>query len=247
MVGSLSAGADNPRRAASCAVAGFYAALTLAASGCDLPGQPDPNERPESHAMAGFELFKTHCAGCHGAEGKLGPAPPLNDRLFAEIMPRDELLRVVARGRPGTAMPAFSREFGGPLSQEQIGTIIWPHSGKPLAAGTTPAWLKLDRKIPAGNAAHGLQAFQRACAVCHGSRGQGTEGAGAVNDREFLQLASDQLLRRLVITGRPDLGMPDYRSHTARGRDFQPLTENDVNDLVALLAAWRRGETIDSH
>ena len=35
-----------------------------------------------------------------------------------------------------------------------------------------------------------------------------------MNEPDFLALVSDQALRRIIITGRPDLGMPNYR----RGR-----------------------------
>jgi len=246
VVGSRSARKCNRRRSARCALGGLAALAALLAGGCDLPGQPDPSQRPDSHASTGPELYQTHCAGCHGAEGKLGPAPPLNDRLFSAIMPRDELLHVIARGRPGTAMPAFSHKHGGPLSEEQIRTISWPQTGPPLAAVTTPAWLRLDRAIPAGNPTRGLQAFARACADCHGSQGEGDD-AGAVNDRAFLELVSDQALRRLIITGRPDLGMPNYADHTDRDDDYRALDKQEINDLVALLAAWRRGETVEPH
>ena len=46
--------------------------------------------------VADFDvLYKTHCAGCHGADGKLGPAPPLTDPLFLAIVHDGELLRVI--------------------------------------------------------------------------------------------------------------------------------------------------------
>ena len=66
----------------------------------------------------------------------------------------------------------------------------------------------------AGNKDEGLKVFARACASCHGDRGQGRQSdgksVGAINDPDFLALISDQALRRYVITGRLDLGMPDY-------------------------------------
>src|SRR5262252_2083695 len=87
----------------------------LLACGCDLPGQPRLADRPvPADQVADFDtLYKMHCAGCHGADGKLGPAPPLNDPLFLAIVPDDELLRVIREGRAVTArqkspMPAFS-------------------------------------------------------------------------------------------------------------------------------------------
>jgi mono/diheme cytochrome c family protein len=86
--------------------------------------------------------------------------------------------------------------------------------------------------------------FARACADCHGSRGQGVEHAGqlkhTINDPAFLALSSDQALRRYAITGRPDLGMPSYAGRRPSEPKFRPLTGQEVTDLVALLAEWRR-------
>jgi len=85
--------------------------------------------------------------------------------------------------------------------------------------------------------------FARACANCHGERGQGTAKTGAINDQAFLRLASDQFLRRTIITGRADLGMPDFSKSTGRGPGFKPLSAQDISDLVALLGYWRQGSS----
>ena len=58
--------------------------------------------------------FTARCAGCHGADGKFGPAPPLNDSVFLAIVPDAELRHVISDGRVVTAaqkspMPAFAR------------------------------------------------------------------------------------------------------------------------------------------
>src|SRR5262252_6151177 len=94
--------------------------LTALAAGCDLPGKPTEADRPvPADQVKDFDvLYSTHCAGCHGADGKLGPAPPLNDPLFLAIVPDAELLRVITEGRSVTPvqkspMPAFARERGG--------------------------------------------------------------------------------------------------------------------------------------
>jgi mono/diheme cytochrome c family protein len=82
--------------------------------------------------------------------------------------------------------------------------------------------------------------FAVACATCHGDKGEGIkDSAGAINDPAMLSLMSNMLLRRIIITGRPDLKMPDFADSTGRGNDFKPLTAEDVDDLVALLSRWR--------
>ena len=76
--------------------------LAVLAAGCDLPGQPKPADRPvpADQVMDFDALYAQNCAGCHGADGKLGPAPPLNDPLFRAIVPEEELVDVVTEGGP---------------------------------------------------------------------------------------------------------------------------------------------------
>jgi cytochrome c oxidase cbb3-type subunit 3/ubiquinol-cytochrome c reductase cytochrome c subunit len=87
--------------------------------------------------------------------------------------------------------------------------------------------------------------FARACAGCHGPQGQGGDrdgrSIGAINEPAFLALISDKALRRTVITGRPDLGMPAYDGTAGRPADFRRLTSAQIDDLVTLLVSWRQG------
>src|SRR5262245_46807411 len=95
-------------------------------AGCDLPGRPNPADLPvPADQVKDFgALYATHCSGCHGADGKLGPAPPLNDPLFLAIVPDAEVLRVISEGRAVSAkqkspMPAFRLGKGVPLTEAQ--------------------------------------------------------------------------------------------------------------------------------
>ena len=99
-----------------------------------------------------------------------------------------------------------------------------------------------------GSPERGAVVYERACAGCHGPNGTGGKhnGAtgGAINAPAFLALISDQSLRRVIITGRPDLGMPTYAGRHGRPSDFHPLTSPEINDLVALLADWRATKNV---
>jgi len=216
----------------------------LLLSGCTLPGQPNPEDRPlrPSEVRDFGTLFQTHCAGCHGANGELGPGPPLNDPLFLKIVPDEVLEHVIADGRKGTLMPAFSSDNGGPLTPEQV-TI--------LAEGLKPHWSgprEVDKPPPyedptPGDPKAGREVFKLACAICHGDNGEGgasDKPIGAINDPAFLALMSDQVLRRYIITGRPDLRMPAFDSSDWRDPKFETLTSKQINDVVALLAEWRK-------
>jgi mono/diheme cytochrome c family protein len=237
--------------------------LTVLAAGCDLPGKPRDTDRPKpANEVTDFgTLYATHCAGCHGADGKLGPAPPLNDPIFLAIVPDAELSHVITEGRtvtPGqksptvtleqkSPMPAFARDRGGPLTDAQV---------KALAEGIKKRW-EVDPSLsglPAyigaaakgGNKDEGARVFARACAGCHGPEGQGDKDGhpldgGAIDNQAFLALISDQALRRIIITGRPDLGMPAYDGEDGRSPGFRALTSAEIDDLVALLRYWRQG------
>src|SRR5262249_44263755 len=104
--------------------------LIALAVGCDLPGKPREADRPvPADQVKDFDvLYSTHCAGCHGADGRLGPAPPLNDPLFLAIVPDAELLRVIREGRAVNSrqkspMPAFFLGEGSVLSPAQA--AVW--------------------------------------------------------------------------------------------------------------------------
>jgi mono/diheme cytochrome c family protein len=227
------------------------AALAGLAAGCDLPGRPRESDRfvPPDQVLDFAGLYQRNCAACHGADGRLGPGPPLNDPLFLALVPDGELLRVVRDGRPGTLMPAFAQDKGGHLTAEQVGVLA-----EGIKKTWKPAVLPDDSPPPpltagaaTGKWQEGIWAYERACASCHGDHGQGgmwgERPVGAVNNAAFLALNSDQVLRRYIITGRPDLDMPNYAETTNRPRDFKPLTSQEVTDLVALLDHWRKGRT----
>jgi mono/diheme cytochrome c family protein len=249
-------GSKRVRKARLAAASGALAGWCLLSSaGCELPGRPDPARRPETpRQIVAFDvLFRQNCSGCHGAAGNLGPAPPLNDPLFLAIASDDDLLRVMRAGRRGTPMPAFSRQSGGELTDRQLQALVegmrahWK-SAPPASAGAPAYALNAPGAAPPGDATRGAALFDRACAECHGADGTGEGGyAGAVNDPAFLSLISNQALRRIVITGRADLGMPNYAQTDGRPDDFKPLSSAEIDDLVALLAAWREGTQVAAH
>jgi cytochrome c oxidase cbb3-type subunit 3 len=234
----------NPLRQTRGGITPVALALLLLVAGCNWPGKPDPANRPvpQDKVMDFTTLFAENCSGCHGEKGKMGPAPPLNDPLFLAIIPDAELLHVIQNGRHGTPMPAFAKAQGGSLTDAQV---------KVLAEGIKPRWGKEvtepKSKLPPyrasakGNAERGKDVFMRACMGCHGDQGEGEEKDGQRHNRihepAFLALISNQALRRIVITGRPDLGMPSYAERPNEA-DFKPLTPAEIDDVVALLASW---------
>ena len=223
----------------------LLAALVI---GCDLPGDPKPQEVQTIAADADSfaNLYATNCSGCHGPDGQLGPAPPLNDPLFLSIVPPNVIESVIRDGRPGTLMPAFSQVKGGTLNARQVAVLVSQLQSHWLPGGPKkdplPPYLA-DQKVERANNAHqqGSAAFARACAGCHGSKGEG-DSAGPIADPAFLALLSDQALRRLIITGRPDLGMPTYAQKEGRDDNYHPLTSVEIEEIVAFVRNLGKAE-----
>lgn len=214
-------------------------------SGCELPGKPTKKDQPvpDEDQTKFSVLFATHCVGCHGNAGKLGAGPPLSDPLFLALTDESRLRDAIVHGRNETPMPAFAISQGGTLSDKQIAALVTgiPTLGVAEKPPTDPA-PKFESSSK-GDVKRGEEVFARACAGCHGKDGKGgqlqSRSIGSIHEPAVLQLMSDQLLRRYIITGRDDLGMPGYSGQAGRGPDFKPLTETEIDDLVALLSSWR--------
>jgi mono/diheme cytochrome c family protein len=69
-------------------------------------------------------LYAENCSVCHGLAGEgIGANPALNNPAL-QTMPYDDLAKTIERGRFNTAMPAWSKEDGGPLSDYQISELV---------------------------------------------------------------------------------------------------------------------------
>jgi cytochrome c oxidase cbb3-type subunit III len=213
------------------------AATTLA--GCAAPrGAPGPaSETLAPSEISNFAtLYGQNCAGCHGADGKGGAAIALANPLYLAIADDDAIRKAVANGVRGTAMPAFAESAGGMLTDAQIDVITkqirsrWSRPGI-LDTATAPSYAPKSR----GDAQRGEAAFRTYCESCHGPGGKGGPKASAITDDSFLALLTDQELRTIVITGRPELGAPDWRGNVPG----KPMSDQEITDVVAWLASHR--------
>jgi mono/diheme cytochrome c family protein len=232
-------------------LAAFYAlilvAIVLALAGCSrIPGRPGPGpEVVRPNEVLDFPtLYKANCAACHGENGRGGAAISLANPVYLAFAGEENLREITANGVASRLMPPFVKSAGGMLTDQQIDV---------LARGMMQQWSKPDllaelnipsyRSTLAGDAARGQQVFSIFCARCHGVAGEGTSTAdaksgtdkvGSIVDGAYLALISDQGLRSITIAGRPDEGMPDWRTDAA-----QPMTDQQITDVVAWLASKR--------
>jgi mono/diheme cytochrome c family protein len=156
--------------------------------------------------------------------------------VYLAIAPDDAIRTVISKGRAGTAMSAFAQKEGGMLTDAQVDAIVqgirqrWSSSTSlvgsslpPYAANTT------------GDSQRGQAVYSKFCAGCHGDGAAGGSKAGSVLNPAYLSLITDQGLRTIVITGRPDFNAPDFRNNIPG----QPMTDQEITDVVAYLAAHR--------
>jgi len=217
-----------------------FAVLTLVLlSACSTSnGQPQKGSEPvaPNQVLDFGTLYAQNCAACHGAEGRGGAAIALANQVYLGLAGENAVHNVVASGVRGTSMPAFAQSAGGFLTDEQINVItsgMFSHWGrKGILDGANPPSYAAKTT---GDAAHGEIVFGTYCASCHGADGHGGSKGSAISNDSFLALVSDQGLRTIVITGRPDLRAPDWRGNVPG----QPMSDQEITDVVAWLASRR--------
>jgi cytochrome c oxidase cbb3-type subunit 3 len=206
---------------------------------CSTPnGEPQANSEPVApNQILDFDtLYAQNCAGCHGSQGRGGAAIALANPAYLAIVDETTMRNIAANGVRGTSMPAFVQRAGGMLTEQQVDVIasgIFSHWGqKQVLEGANPPPYAAKA---AGNVDRGQLVFGTYCASCHGSEGGGTQKGSAITNDSFLALVSDQGLRTIVITGRPELGAPDWRGNVPG----HPMADQEIADVVAWLVSRR--------
>jgi cbb3-type cytochrome c oxidase subunit III len=158
------------------------------------------------------------------------------------------LFQVIERGRYGTAMAAYSVDEGGILMDSHINALTaviqygdWAQVETRVAElGLTPPEIEIVEvseetltmvsALPEGDAlASGLTLYSENCAACHGSNGEGSTLAPALNSEELRTRLSDADVARIINQGVPTTLMAAWDA---------ALADAEVNDLVLLIRRW---------
>ena len=194
---------------------------------------PQPILRP-SQVSDFATLYSQNCAACHGANGQGGPAMDLANPEYQALVDDASLRKWISSGMPGTEMAPFAESAGGMLTDAQVNALIagmraqWSHPNT-FAGLTPPAYAQQN----AGDPQRGQQAYQSHCMACHDASPQQITSPG------YLTLVNDQVLRTIIIAGRPDIGHPDWQHDSPGGKPATPLTPQQVDDIVTYLASLR--------
>jgi len=187
------------------------------------------NEDKAIAVAAGQQLFKDNCVTCHGANGEGDIGPALNDSTFLKLTADATIFSVISSGIPGTQMPAWNQQHGGPLTDENVNQLVaYLKSWQAAAPDLRNAPLK-------GDAGNGIVIFNSVCAICHGPNGTGTDKAPALNEATHLNQFDDAWYKDTIMKGRPAKGMPTWGT---------VLAPQQTADLLALIDEWRASPAV---
>jgi len=171
----------------------------------------------------GRSLFVKNCASCHGAKGTRIPAAPLNSTTFVSKLGDDGLRTTIEKGK-GT-MPAFGKDYDGPLSSAQVDELI-RYVQTLSGASTRLATASFTAGSVKGEDP-GQQTFASVCSGCHGAAGNAIASADLTSP-DFLSSRSDAALAAAISNG---TGAMPAQGKAAGGR----LSDEDVQAVVAYL------------
>lgn len=202
-----------------------WLSLALFAWGCS-GATPSRNHDPV--VASGARLYRTYCGLCHGDRGEGYAADHAGALTHPDFLASasDAFLRhAIERGRPGTAMAAYQKRFGGPLEDDEITAIV-----RFLRSHQRGESLDDTRYHAEAHAIDARPIYERECAACHGERGQGTT-AQSLNNPTFAETATDTLLRHAISVGRRSTPMPAFGSR---------LSSDEIDALVVYVRSFAR-------
>jgi cytochrome c oxidase cbb3-type subunit III len=187
--------------------------------GSPLAAQPRPQAAAD--VEDGQRLFVGSCANCHGPDGDGVPGVELARGQFRRASSDSELVDIIRRGLPGTAMPP------GNYSNTQATQIV--AYLRSLAVSTA------QKSTVAGDALRGQTLFagKGQCLTCHAVNGSGSRLGPDLSDVGQLRRVSD--LERALLEPGGDV-RPQNRTVRAVTRDGTIITGRLLNhDTFTLL------------
>ncbi|MEE8413261.1 MAG: c-type cytochrome [Dehalococcoidales bacterium] len=158
----------------------------------------------------GAETYSSACVNCHGAQGEglVGPA------LKGTQLDDDTLVKIIARGVPGTTMSAWGVEDDGPFKAHQINDLVafiknW--EGEAQSVISTDDTTTADKETTEA-VIDGSKLFADRCSSCHGANREGTPGFAPPLTPESLSGLNDDEIREVITDGRPDSSMPPFNN-----------------------------------
>jgi mono/diheme cytochrome c family protein len=93
-----------------------------------------------SYRKVGRRLFVSNCAECHGKQAQGGSGPTLDAKEFLSSTTDAQMQVLIAGGVSGSDMPAWSLDFGGTMTDEQVRQIVTYLRSLEPHAPSVPDW-----------------------------------------------------------------------------------------------------------
>jgi len=184
---------------------------------------------PDGEALASaVQTYAANCVACHGANGEgTSLAPALNDPVIRAERTADQLNKTISLGSPGTLMAGWNQR----LSAEEIDQLVklvqrWDQ----IPADAIPEPPAQPIIITEQLLATGQTLYTQNCSRCHGTDGQGTRRAPALNVQSFFdKVPSDQAMMQIVSSGVPGTAMPAWGDR---------MSVSEIEAIVAYVRSW---------
>jgi mono/diheme cytochrome c family protein len=93
-----------------------------------------------SYTAIGHQIFSANCAQCHGNNATGGSAPTLDSSQFLKNTSDAQIFALVTGGVSGTEMPAWSLDYGGTFTDEQVRQVVTYLRSLEPRAPSVPSW-----------------------------------------------------------------------------------------------------------
>jgi cytochrome c oxidase cbb3-type subunit III len=159
----------------------------------------------------GSRLYRSNCFACHGPDGNSIPGVDFRRGQFKRASSDDDLLRVIASGVPGTAMPPTAMNDSARLS-----LVAYIRSMHESATGS-------------GNATRGRALFEGkgGCLACHRVDGKGSRLGPDLSEVGAIRTAA--YLERSVVAPAESIP-PEYRSVRVVTLQGETITGRRLNE-----------------
>ncbi len=184
----------------------------------------------------GQNLYADNCAVCHGEFGEGGSNPTRQGDIIAPISTaeylttRDDftLKAVISQGQPNFGMSPFGSSNGGPLSDDEIESIV-----DYMRTWELNPPVELPPEIAAQQfSVSGPEIYQELCAQCHGLQGEGGIGPD-ISDPQYQEANTDQAIFDTINYG---------HNATAMIAWGEILSSEQIQQLVTFIRQLRRTE-----
>lgn len=192
---------------------------------------------PTEQLTLGAQLFADNCVVCHGQNGE-GRVGATLAKDWPSIRPELTVRTIIEQGVPGSVMPAWGQEHGGPFSSNEVDALLtyilsW-QTGElpdlmPMPTATLRPALSPVPEVE-GDPNRGGVLFGENCAMCHGANAEGRIGATLA--KAWPGIRPDLNIKSTIANGIAGSAMPAWSQENGG-----PLTEQDLNDLVAFVMA----------